>query len=225
MTVVALRPSAIGSVRDALMDLYGQHRRDGALPTSARFLFYELLTLRVLSKEKNGARRPDQILHDALTQLRESGDIPWDDIVDETRSVEDYTGCTSVLWGALTQLPDIELDPWRGRPPFILTESRSLAGVLRGIAIEFRIRICSTNGQCGSACRPQERRHERRPWPAPQARQAEAGSRPALSPARQGGGRPAALSAPSNYLRRSQRPPQAAAAGSQSPRSRTRAPA
>jgi hypothetical protein len=153
MTVVALRPSAIGSVRDALMDLYGQHRRDGALPTSARFLFYELLTLRVLSKEKNGARRPDQILHDALTQLRESGDIPWDDIVDETRSVEDYTGYASVLDGVGYLLPSVQLDPWSGGAPFVLTESRSLAGVLRGIVSEFRARISSTNGQCGGFLR------------------------------------------------------------------------
>jgi hypothetical protein len=149
MSVVAIRPSAIGGVRDALVDLHAQHKRDGALPTSARFLFYELLTLRVLSKEKKGARRPDQILHDALTQLREAGVIPWSDIVDETRSVEDYTGYGSVLEGVLAGLPYVNLDPWRGRVPFILTESRSLAGVLRGVIIEFRARIASTNGQVG----------------------------------------------------------------------------
>jgi hypothetical protein len=149
MSVVALRPSAIGSVRDALVDLYAQHKRDGALPTSARFLFYELLTLRVLSKEKKGARRPDQILHDALTQLREAGVIPWSDIVDETRDVEDYTGYDTILEGVLAGLPYVSLDPWEGRAPFILTESRSLAGVLRSIVIEFRARIASTNGQVG----------------------------------------------------------------------------
>jgi hypothetical protein len=29
---------------------------------------------------------------DAITDLRESGDIPWGAIVDETRSIDDYTG-------------------------------------------------------------------------------------------------------------------------------------
>jgi hypothetical protein len=141
--------SAIGDVRAALLDLHQEHRRDGALPTSARFLYYESLTRLVLSKEKKGARRTDQILHEALTQLREAGVIPWDDIVDETRSVEDYTGYDSVLDGVLAHIPYIQLDPWRGRSPFILTESRSLAGVLRGIVMEYRARISSTNGQCG----------------------------------------------------------------------------
>ena len=35
----------------------------------------------------------------------------------------------------------------------ILTESRSLAGVLRNIAREFRVRIASTNGQVGGFLR------------------------------------------------------------------------
>jgi hypothetical protein len=149
MSVAALRPSAIGNVRAALLELHQEHVRTGAIPTSARFLFYELLTLRVLSKERTGARRPDQILHDALTDLREDGRIPWGDIVDETRAVEDYTGYPSVLEGTLALVPGVTLDPWRGCPPLILTESRSLAGVLRGIVSDYRARICSTNGQVG----------------------------------------------------------------------------
>jgi hypothetical protein len=32
---------------------------------------------------------------DAITNLRESGDIPWDAIVDETRSLDNYTGWSS----------------------------------------------------------------------------------------------------------------------------------
>jgi hypothetical protein len=147
--VVSLRPSAIGSVRIALIALLEEHRRNGALPTSARFLYYELVARELLSKVRQGARRPDQILHEALTDIRENGRIPWEWIVDETRSVEDYTGYASVLEGMLAQLPHIRLDPWNERPPFILTESRSLAGVLRGIVSEFRSRIASSNGQVG----------------------------------------------------------------------------
>jgi hypothetical protein len=55
----------------------------------------------------------------------------------------------SVKEGVLTLLPHIKLDPWRGEVPLILTESRSLAGVLRNIASEYRVRIASTNGQVG----------------------------------------------------------------------------
>jgi hypothetical protein len=127
-------------------------RRDGAIPTSARFLFYELVQRRQLSKERNGARRPDQDLHDALTDIREDGRVPWDWIVDETRSLEDYTGYSSIKDGVLSKLPYIEIDPWR-RAPLVLTESRSLAGVLREIVGDYRCRIASTNGQCGGFLR------------------------------------------------------------------------
>ena len=36
---------------------------------------------------------------DALTNLRESGQIPWDAIVDETRSLDDFTGFKSIAEG------------------------------------------------------------------------------------------------------------------------------
>jgi hypothetical protein len=145
--------SKIGRLRERLFDLLQEHERDGAIPTSARFLYYELIQRGHLSKEKTGARRPDQNLHDALTDLREDERIPWSWIVDETRSVEDYTGYDTVKDGVFAQLPHIKLDPWDGRAPFILTESRSLAGVLRSIVIEYRARISATNGQCGGHLR------------------------------------------------------------------------
>jgi hypothetical protein len=143
------RPSRIGALRDLLFDLLQEHERDGTIPTNARFLFYELVQRGQLSKEKTGTRRSDQNLHDALTDIREDGRIPWDWIADETRSLEDYTGYSSIEQGVLSNLPHINLDPWRGRTPMILTESRSLAGVLRNVVVEYRARIASTNGQCG----------------------------------------------------------------------------
>ena len=90
---------------------------------------------------------------DALTDIREDGRIPWDWIVDETRSLEDYTGYPSIKQGVLAQLPHITLDPWRGDAPLMLTESRSLAGVLRPVVREYRARIAATNGQCGGFLR------------------------------------------------------------------------
>jgi hypothetical protein len=50
-------------------------------------------------------------------------------------------------------LPYINLDPGRGKGPMTLTESRSLAGVLRGNVIGYRAQIASTNGQCGGFLR------------------------------------------------------------------------
>jgi hypothetical protein len=145
--------SKIGVLRATLLALLEEHERDGAIPTNARFLYYELVQRGQLSKERTGARRPDQDLHDALTDIREDGRIPWEWIVDETRSLDDYTGYSSVKDGVISKLPYIHIDPWRGRAPLHLTESRSLAGVLRSIVIEFRARIASTNGQCGGFLR------------------------------------------------------------------------
>jgi hypothetical protein len=153
MATIGIATSKIGALRDLLFNLLQEHERDGTVPTNARFLFYELVQRGQLSKEKTGARRPDQDLHDALTDIREDGRIPWDWLVDETRSLDDYTGYSSIKQGVLAQLLYINLDPWRGRAPMHLTESRSLAGVLRYIIVEYRARIASTNGQCGGFLR------------------------------------------------------------------------
>ena len=147
--------SKIGTLRTILLALLQEHERDGALPTNARFLFYELVGRGHISKERTArtdgkiGRRPDQIVHDALTDIREDGSVPWDWITDETRSLENYTGYASVKDGVLAELPYVKLDPWRGRVPMILTESRSLAGTLRDVAREYRAHIASTNGQVG----------------------------------------------------------------------------
>jgi hypothetical protein len=138
--------SKIGKVRIALVYLLDRHRDDGALPTSVRFLFYELVMQRIIAKE---GERPDKIVSAALTDLRGAGLVPWEDIVDETREVFDYPGSETVAKDWLAYLHAAVLDPWRGQAPFILTESRSLAGVLRAQCQDYRCRIASTNGQVG----------------------------------------------------------------------------
>ena len=81
--------------------------------------------------------------------MREDELVPWDDIVDETREVFDYTGSATVAADLLRCVNGAVLDPWGGQVPFILTESRSLAGVLRAQCSDYRCCIASTNGQVG----------------------------------------------------------------------------
>jgi hypothetical protein len=46
--------SKIGTLRDLLFALLQEHERDGAIPTNARFLYYELVQRGQLSKERTG---------------------------------------------------------------------------------------------------------------------------------------------------------------------------
>jgi hypothetical protein len=146
-----------------LIELLQEHEAAGedALPTSARFLYYELVQRGILKKHdevpartdgKKG-RRPDQDLHDALMWLREKEVVPWDWITDETRSLEDHTGWASINAWATTSVRYIRLDPWQGRAPMILTESRSLAGALRKLAIQYATKLAATKGQVGGFLR------------------------------------------------------------------------
>jgi hypothetical protein len=84
--------SKIEILRRALRHLLAQHQADGTLPTSARFIFYELVAAGVIPKHATGARRADQDMVAALKDLRDAREIPWEWIVDETRALEDATG-------------------------------------------------------------------------------------------------------------------------------------
>jgi hypothetical protein len=137
-------------LRETLLRLLAEHAAAGALPTSARFLFYELVQRGVISKEKTGARRPDQDMSDALTRLRETGAVPWEAVADETRTLDATFTAPTVAGWVIGMLDEARIDPWDGGPvPVIITESRSLAGVLRDIAYKYAVPIASTNGQCG----------------------------------------------------------------------------
>ena len=143
-------------IRRRVMTLYNEHVADKMIPTSNRFLVYELVQLSVINKKPTGIlkpgakmqRRTDQEVIDALTWLREHDQIPWSAIVDETRSFDDFTGSRSLAAGLGGYLEFLRLDPWNGAPPpLILTESRSLAGVLRMLVKNYCAIIAPTNGQ------------------------------------------------------------------------------
>jgi hypothetical protein len=150
-------------MRQHVLGLYRAHEADGMLPTSGRFLYYESVTAGVSSKQASGVlkpgakgqRRPDQDLLDALTELRESGQIPWEAIVDETRSFDDFTGSATIADDLGAYMYATRIDPWAGDAPLVLTESRSLAGVLRALTREYAARIAATNGQTNGFLRTQ----------------------------------------------------------------------
>jgi hypothetical protein len=142
--------SIAGQLRTELTRRVQEHDKAGELPTSKRVIYYEvkqevprLITAKV---------RPDNYVIAILTQLCEDGVIPWD-AVDETRNVEDYSGFDTIIKGMLTVLDDFRLCPWAGAPPIVICESRSLAGVLRVHAREYRVLITSTNGQVNAFLR------------------------------------------------------------------------
>ena len=118
-----------------------------ALPTSNRFLYYELGQMGVIDKD-SGLQRPDNPIIVALTRLREIGLVPWPWIVDETRALNEWAYASTIAKGVLAGLRRQRLNCWGNTPPpMILTESRSLAGVLQRIAAQFLCPIAATNGQ------------------------------------------------------------------------------
>jgi hypothetical protein len=139
----------IGKMRRTAFDLIQEHVADGMIPTSIRFLYYELVGRGICSKVKVDSRSPSNLLTDALTDLRKRGAVPWDFIVDETRSVENYIGAADIKTYVRNVLAQARLDPWEGEQPFVIVESRSLAGVLRNICDRYAVRLAATNGQVG----------------------------------------------------------------------------
>jgi hypothetical protein len=139
-----------GRLQRACLALLNEHERDEAIPTSIRFLFYELVGRGVIPKSYPGKRQPGQDLSEAVMHLREEGLVPWDWIVDETRSLYNWAYAQTVYEYVENQLPRARVDLWDGEPPpLILCESRSLAGVLRNIAGIYLAPIAATNGQTG----------------------------------------------------------------------------
>lgn len=143
-----------GRLQRACLDLLREHEADGALPTSNRFLYYELVARGVVPKayyDANGQAKRRGLATDiseAVTVLREVGIVPWDWVVDETRRLHNWRYAASVYQYVEDILPTARIDLWGGEPPpLILCESRSLAGVLQDIASQYLCPIAATNGQ------------------------------------------------------------------------------
>src|SRR5215204_1535868 len=150
--------SKAGRLQRHCLNLLAEHRRDGAIPTSGRFLFYELVSRGVVPKDhyrdetgNKKSRTPAQDVADASWHLRRKARIvPMDWIVDETRDLDSWQYAPSVGKYVEGTLPFARINLWEdAEPPLIICESRSLAGVLRRIARDYLCPIAATNGQVG----------------------------------------------------------------------------
>ena len=146
-----------GSLQRIVLALLEEHREKGELPTNGRFVFYELEQRGVVRKSRAGESRRgrvadlprEQDVTDALTWLRAAGLVPWAWIEDETRTLHQWEYAATVAEFVAGQVEWARINPWRGLPPLLLVESRSLGGVLRSLAAEYLCPLAATNGQVG----------------------------------------------------------------------------
>lgn len=116
--------------------------------TSGRFVFYRLVTREVLPKHYDKSNQPPSgDVSRILAHLRHAQVFPLHSISDKGRTILDYRGWPSVAAGIEASIEGIELDPWDGRPPWIISESNSLAGVIEDIAITYRVPLVPLRGQ------------------------------------------------------------------------------
>jgi len=148
--VLGSETTKAGRLRRALLRILDGH----PVPTSVRFLFYELEQAGEIPKayrHANGskrARQPSQDVSDALTDLREGGLVPWEWIVDEGRTLVEFGYAPSVAQYLRDRVGQARIDAWAGQPPpLVICESRSLAGVLRSTVAEYLCPIVATAGQ------------------------------------------------------------------------------
>jgi hypothetical protein len=153
--------TAKGKLQRIALERLKEKDAAGEIPTSIRFLFYELEQRGFVSKRavnldgSPSKRKPDQNLIDAVTHLREIGLVPWDWIVDESRDVSThFTAETVAEWSAeMVEVAKISRFP--GVPtPVILCESRGVGGVLeRGVCDEYCVTVCPVGGNCNGHLR------------------------------------------------------------------------
>jgi len=80
--------------------------------------------------------------------------VPWDWLVDETRTLHGWDYAGAVVEYTRDLLRYARIDLWAGgTPPLILYEPRSLAGVLHNIAATYLCPIAATSGQAGGFLR------------------------------------------------------------------------
>ena len=135
-----------------------EKRARGEIPTSIRFLIYELEQRGDLTKERpevkagcRTARTALQNFTDAVTRLREIGLVSWDEIIDDTRHADDWSVSFATIKDAvLSAATYARINPWVGvLQPVILTESRGVGGVIsRKHGLDYCVPVAAVGGNC-----------------------------------------------------------------------------
>jgi hypothetical protein len=142
-------------LRQAVHERLQAHAAAGDLPTSNRFVLYELRQESSPAlygfKSRSDGRSEDQNVSLASMWLRDAGLVPWDWLVDETRTLTAYPYAVTVAKYLLDTVDYARIDCWAGeRPPLIICESRTFGGVLaRTVAEQYLTPVTATNGQAG----------------------------------------------------------------------------
>lgn len=139
-------------LRRACHERLRAHEAERSLPTSVRFIYYELVQHNPAALVHGGkVRTAGQLVSEALMWLRRHEIVPWNWIVDESRHVTTYTYAATVREYVRDALRYARLDLWAGAaPPLLLCESRTFGGVLeRTLAPEYLCRVAATGGQVG----------------------------------------------------------------------------
>jgi hypothetical protein len=161
-------PSTVkGRMQRLALSKMRQKQQAGEVPTSIRFIFYELEQEGLLSKRvvkldgTEGKRKPTADLTDALTVLRERGLVPWDWIVDESRDVEAWRFASTVGEYLLESVGRARIDRFPDTVrPVILCEARGVGGVLsRGIARDYLVTVAPCGGQSNGYLRTKVASH------------------------------------------------------------------
>jgi hypothetical protein len=141
--------TAKGQLQRACLEVIGRYGAAGELPTSTRFIYYDLKQAGYPLKGHD-ARHPDQDVIDAVKHLRDAGLVPWNWILDETRSVEVPITAPTITQWLIDGLDRARISPWpEGKQPVIICESRGVRAALRATARRYGAQITSTNGQAG----------------------------------------------------------------------------
>jgi len=152
--------------QSSVLDQLRVHERAGTLPTTGRFLFYELEGQGLATKPSPDDARPNkrrnigwppgaQDITDALRDLREGGVIPWEWIVDTERSVAEFAHAPTVVAYMRDRLDEATLNPFGDGepPPLILCEDRGTAEVLEHTAGVYSCPIAGTKGHANGFLR------------------------------------------------------------------------
>jgi hypothetical protein len=111
--------------------------------TTCRFCYYRVVAKGVVEKGDAGY---GEVVR-ALTWLREQDLVGWHEVVDDSRSIRDYSGETDPIDNLRGAVTGMKLCRWGGNPPVVVVESRSLAGFLAPLASKYRVVVVPLGGQ------------------------------------------------------------------------------